>query len=675
MKKLRKAERPLIYHNAVEQPYAGNALVRLHDTDDRRLIGHSIPADVKDTEQYLKMMSAFLDQLEAESHSELAGEKTNLKVIPPGGIIKGNPEKTKGNLAVQSSDDIANFKIIPKQHKVYKNRSGKQIFEKESFECQVVFQNGATELMEVKTSEVSSIARKVRERYAYAQIDYTQPALAEKTIESEFRSMVKSVPAVCILVDAGWQKLGNRWVYVHDSAALPDGYKACTGLNLPNAYLSSLDARTIFQKAINLMADEAISLVLIIYSFMGIFYRVLKEAGISRPGFTLFINGRTGSMKTTISIILFSQLCQDQLRTTPRRIDMDTETSFEMALCQTGYDTITLFDDYAPSKTRTKKAQMIDKLETIIRLVGDGGGKNRSNSNLEDVRSNGVQGLAVVTGELRGKGESTNLRILYVFFPLHGANKEIVSWFQSNMQAYPALLNRFADFVGSYWDGLVGFAKQEIPLLRDELSRHLAENRLIDTAVLLSITGRVICRFLEECCEYAPQETEVLLQNMMRAIIDTVIKSAGASKKESFSLVFLKAFLELLQMDKIRIHEGKLEDAAMLGKFAGYSDKDFYYLYLPQCYEIVSTYINSRSSYFSLSQDEIADELFRDGLVVPSRNGKTADGNCRVNKYWRVQIEGVRGKVNFVKIRKADFERATNCEDLQEFEEIFGGDR
>lgn len=673
MENPKKVEKPIVFLNAVEQPYDGNVLIRYHDTDDERLIGHTIPADVKEPELYLKRLSAVLDELEDAKYSELTRNGTNLR-MPPSGIIKGSPEKAKGNLTMQS-DDIANFKVIPQLHKIHIDRSGKQIFEQESFECQVMFQNGLAEPMDIKTSEISGIARKVKERYAYAQLDYTQPGLAEKTIESEFRNMVRSVPTIRILTDAGWQKLGNQWKYVHDSAVLPDGYKACTGLNLPNIYLSNSDARIIFQKAINLMSNGKISLVLTIYSFMGIFYRVLKEAGISRPGFTLFINGRTGSMKTTISLILFSQLCQERLRTTPRRIDMDTETSFEMALCQTGRDTITLFDDYAPSKTRTRKVQMMDKLETIVRLVGDGGGKNRSNSNLEDVRSNGVQGLAVVTGELKGKGESTNLRILYVFFPAHGANKGMVSWFQNNIQAYPAFLNRFAEFVGQHWDELVSFVKQEIPLLRAELPKYFDENRLVDTAVLLSITGKVICRFLEECCGYAPQETRILLQDMLEAIVDTVIKSAESTKKESFSLTFLKAFLELLQMDRIRIHEGKLENASMLGKFAGYSDKDFYYLYLPQCFDIVSTYINSRSSYFSLSQDEIADELFRDGLVVPSRNGKTTDGNCRVNKYWRVQIEGVRGKVNFVKIRKADFERAVNCENSQEFEEVFGGGR
>lgn len=467
-----------------------------------------------------------------------------------GGVIKGGFE-----VMPRQNEDIANFKIFPEKRRVYIDRNGQHISEHETFDCRIVFRNGLEEFMEVRTSEIASIAKRVKTRCASAQLDYTQPGLAEKAIEAEFRGMVNSVPTVRILTEAGWQKLGGHWTYVHDGAFLPDGYEACTGLNLPNVCLSDADARTIFQNAVGLTKDRKKGLVLAIYSFMGIFYRVIKEAGISRPGFTLFINGRTGSMKTAISLILFNQLCTDQLRTTPRRIDMDTEASFELALCKTGCDTITLFDDYAPAKTRARKTQMADKLETIVRLVGDVGGKNRSNSNLEDVRSNGVQGLAVVTGEIKGKGESTNLRILYLFFRPNEANKDIVTWFQENWEAYPAFLNRFAGFVGSHWDELVGFVAREIPTLRAELAGYIEENRLVDTAALLSIASKVVCWFLREGCSCTQQETAALQKEMMEAIVDIVLESAEASRKESFSLMFLKAFLDLLHMDQIRFIE------------------------------------------------------------------------------------------------------------------------
>lgn len=63
----------------------------------------------------------------------------------------------------------------------------------------------------------------------------------------------------------------------------------------------------------------------------------------------------------------------------PRRIDADTLNSFERAVVLSGRDTTLLIDDYAPAKTPQKKAEMQNKLEMIVRMVGDGATKSRSN--------------------------------------------------------------------------------------------------------------------------------------------------------------------------------------------------------------------------------------------------------------------------------------------------------
>lgn len=304
-------------------------------------------------------------------------------------------------------------------------------------------------------------------------------------------------------------------------------------------------------------------------------------------------------------------------------------------------------------------------------MAGDGSTKNRSNSNLEDVRGNGVQGMVVVTGELRGKGVSSNLRCLYVTFPPNGVDKEVVSWFQANQAYYPALLNQFAQFVADNWDNLVSITQCQIPALRNEFQEHLQEKCLVDSAVFLQMTGNIICGFLKVCCGYEKEETDMLNTQMHQAIVEITAKSMEAVQQDSFSLIFLKAFQELLQMGRLRIHEEKPENAVMLGDFAGYMDRNFYYLYLPGCFDTVKNYLSHCGTYFPLTPEEFATELFQDGLAVPSRNGRNPDGSCRLNKYCRIEIKGVHGKVNMVRIRKCDFDKALNCESAAEFEEIF----
>lgn len=107
MENRKKAESPIVFLRAVQQPFDGNALIKFHDTDDERLIGHVIPANVTQPELYLEKMSAVLDEMENADYSETMRAGTNSNVIPPDGIIKGSSEKINGKMPVQS-EDIAN---------------------------------------------------------------------------------------------------------------------------------------------------------------------------------------------------------------------------------------------------------------------------------------------------------------------------------------------------------------------------------------------------------------------------------------------------------------------------------------------------------------------------------------------------------------------------------------
>ena len=107
--------------------------------------------------------------------------------------------------------------------------------------------------------------------------------------------------------------------------------------------------------------------VMSLFSLLGILYRCFRLAGYP-PHFLLFINGRTGSLKTTIAKILYSQLCNDCYRDNPRRLDVDSITSFERGIVKVGRDTVLLFDDYAPAKTPQKRQEMKGKLEVLVRI-------------------------------------------------------------------------------------------------------------------------------------------------------------------------------------------------------------------------------------------------------------------------------------------------------------------
>ena len=268
-----------------------------------------------------------------------------------------------------------------------------------------------------------------------------------------------------------------------------------TGLSLPlQQDITGKDVYSIFKNALSVYGDKPTISTMVLFSLLGVSFKLFEEAGYM-PRFVLFINGKTGSMKTTLSKILYMQLTDEKHRNTVRRIDSDTIVSFERALVKSGRDTTTLFDDYAPAKTAQKKTEMQNKLEAIIRMVGDGSTKSRSNEKLQDVQGDGVHGAVVITGELRGKGLSSNLRCVYCMIDKSNVNLELVNWFQKNANYYTSFISIFTQYLSLNWDREICYIKDNFNKERDQLCGVLKEKRLIDSCVTLRLLADMLKRF------------------------------------------------------------------------------------------------------------------------------------------------------------------------------------
>lgn len=115
-----------------------------------------------------------------------------------------------------------------------------------------------------------------------------------------------------------------------------------TSLYLPALNLEDAsEVADIFWRARLLYRDERVIDTLLLYALLGVSYRLFDESGYP-PHFLLFLYGKTGSFKTALAKVLFTQLCDERYRKYPRRIDVDTPTSLEIALTKSGCDTLTL---------------------------------------------------------------------------------------------------------------------------------------------------------------------------------------------------------------------------------------------------------------------------------------------------------------------------------------------
>ena len=167
----------------------------------------------------------------------------------------------------------------------------------------------------------------------------------------------------------------------------------------------------------------------------------------------------------------------------------------------------------------TKKKENADKLEMIVRMVGDGSSKSRSNIDLEDCRGEGVQGMIVVTGELMGKGMSSNLRCFYCRMEREKADLQLVTYFQENPYAITTLIAKFAEYIGKNWENIQVYIKREFKNKREEISKILKEKRLVDSVVSLHIASDIFAGFMLEKQGCEVEYFSHLIENMKKGII------------------------------------------------------------------------------------------------------------------------------------------------------------
>ena len=539
-----------------------------------------------------------------------------------------------------------NFYVKILRKKIFLDRTGKEMSDRGEIECKI-FVCGKEYDLVIKNMKIRSFARIVTDQIPEAIIDHEEKK-AEKIVEKRFRQDIAQCRSVQIFCQAGWNRIDGRRLYVYDGIDLGNERYVDTGLTLPHLNCSRETLVAIFLRVRDLCRDITAISVMFATSLLGVLYRPFEEAGF-RPRFLLFIHGKTGSMKTTLAKILYTQLCKDEFRDEPRRFDTDTEVSLERAIVTAGQDSVTLIDDFSPAKMETRKGDMTNKLETIIRMVGDGSSRSRSDIKLEDKRGEGVHGMVVLTGELMPKGLSSNLRCVFCRLNRDDVDISTVTWFQENEAAYTTLIASFAEYVGQNFDYIIQYIIERFNDERRRLFGILRERRLVDSAVTLGLVIDIFIKFLQEFCGLNDGAVLNVPSQMKNSIIDAVRISEQMSTVESPSEIFVSTLEALMRMGVIKIAEEKV---SMLesGAYDGYSDGEFLCFLPESVHKKVIAFLKQTNRYFPYDCKEILVFLADDGISKTSSNGAGKRTLCA-----RISM-GNGKKINVLKIRKNIFD-------------------
>lgn len=587
-----------------------------------------------------------------EAEENICNEKERQKPQPSvtSEIIKATTPETTGALVEEITK---NYEIRAVRVERYIDKDGKLLTERSNLTVQIVVCSRGivtvNESFSILWKDVENITKIISRKFPSA-ILYDKKAA--KDVENAFRETITEAQEVCCYVDYGWQIINGLHIYLHKNIDTIAG-KILTRMALPvNREIRAGECFEIWKRSISLYKVPGVMAVLSVYSFLGVTYKLFDEAGFA-PRFLLFITGKTGSLKTAIAKVLYTQVELERQRKYPRRLDSDTEVSLERGLVMNGRDTTVLIDDFSPAQNKSKEINLEKKLEMLVRMVGDGSSKSRSNVNLEDCRGEGMKGMVVLTGELRGKGLSSNLRCLYCEIEKCFVDNEVLTWMQENESSYATLLQHFIYFLSESWAEVVDYIKASYNPFRKEAAKALSVNRYVDSLVTLWIMADIIREFFASYCRV--QDCADIISGLKSEMLSVLWINESQSCDDEPAITYMRAIATMIENQRLLIKETKFEEVD-LKTYDGYKQGDYLYLLPDISYQKVTGWLRAGGIHFSLSAKDIAAVLCREEYAVSSPNGVGKRTN-----YARILV-GKDPKKKFLKIKLAALEEISRDE-------------
>lgn len=374
---------------------------------------------------------------------------------------------------------------------------------------------------------------------------------ANQCITNFLRQQLAGIPQKVYIERTGFIRLSDGWVYVHDRAVPPDPNTVFnTGRYIPDRF-GVTDAQA-FHDAflfLDITHRDELIIPLFLLAHLGPLFQLFHEAGRT-PRFVTINVGRSGSLKTSMSLVLF-RLFSDQGRT-PTATFKDTEAALEIKLGQLG-GTTGIFDDFRPPVSDLKSKVNAEKLESIIRAVGDHVSKARSTVKLDRAKEFVPSGCVLVTAEDLSGSHSSYLRSLILSISKGDIDGSKLRFFQNNPDIIPAHMNRFLRWIGQHGDEVINRIRFEYPAAQFENT--VTELRLVDTAATLMMTAHLLASYAEACGAMTSVQSQGFLSRCYTAISTAVVASEAMSKDANPCVMHLEALFSLMDRGEIRLAE------------------------------------------------------------------------------------------------------------------------
>lgn len=530
----------------------------------------------------------------------------------------------------ESREFLMNFTI--KVLFMTKNQNGilKDLF------FEVCAEDGETVRFEVPYENRKGLLDIIRKKVAYV---YLSPTIknGREILDVYIGALTKKVPIKTKIEKAGWHDSLKR--YVTDDCSMGEDFIINTGKSFERDWsISDFRLGGYIHRMLDISTKMEHGVICVTYALTGILAKPFEDAGYPIH-FTLFVNGKTGSLKTALAKVVFRYFNP----TKPKRLHTfrDTPNSIDIYAGEQR-DNICLLDDFRPPTNKAHKAHMDEVLERMITHIGDGVSKNRTNANLEKVDGKVHRGGSVITGEYKGGGESSRLRCFFLGVQNDEIRGDKLRFFQNNPRAWTSVLARFVDYVEENYDKIVTYIQENMERQMKAFDEQSFAKRCCEQGATFCVIYGLLCDFLFCLGTPVPEEMKA---SHMQCIVETLKKSESAAREMSITNCYAKALNYIYIKRQIVLENSLLGYCENIAKCDGFVENGYLYVDDTKVKGLIHACLTTSAQGY-LDGGQGTSELVDLGILSTFSNGKnkrsfyarrTYEGT--VYRLWKINLK------------------------------------
>lgn len=454
----------------------------------------------------------------------------------------------------------------------------------------------------------------------------------------------KHAKKTTIYTVTGWKKLQDGWHY------LMPGDEAIT-VELPGklqAYhmernFSYCNIATAGALLTQLAAPEEVTYTMLAHVFSSPLKHFLKMAGCE-PKFILWLVGKTGSCKSSLSAVMLSFFGHFTSTTLPMSF-RDTANSINEQAYMIK-DAPVVIDDFHPCDHK-EQAKMNATAQNLIRNYGDHAGRARLTASCELMAARPPQGNAIVTAEFPPDiGESGTARCFTIELKQGDVNLQTLSALQT--LAADGTLQR-CGFAYTEWlrecflcddDSVQRFVKALRALFekyRSEFrnSGTYSHGRVAENVAWLQMGFHFFLMFLDHHLGYGEAYVAQMEEKFKEILYRIARRQSDAITLDKPTHLFLRKFYAMLESGQVYLknRESLAPDNFQPGVCVGYYDSVRMYFFADQVHKLVRKQCTDQGENFTISCRSLLKALAEEGLIETTEGQHTRsmhlDGKSR----------------------------------------------